>query len=107
MMTLKEKTYRSIIMRPDDSVAVALEEIPANTKLTVAFPDQRTKEIIVKETIFFGHKFAVIPISAGSNILKYGEVIGKAVIDIEEGEHVHVHNLEGVRGRGDKVVDNG
>ncbi|HZH59638.1 MAG TPA: UxaA family hydrolase [Metabacillus sp.] len=105
-MTLKEKNYRSIIMRPDDSVAVSLEEIPANTKLTVSFPDKKTKEILVKETILFGHKFAVIPITAGSNILKYGEVIGKAIIDIAEGEHVHVHNLEGVRGRGDKVVNN-
>lgn len=105
-MTLKEKNYRTIIMRPDDSVAVALEEIPANTNLTVAFPDKKTKEIILKETILFGHKFAILPITAGSNILKYGEVIGKAIIDIEEGEHVHVHNLEGVRGRGDKVVGN-
>lgn len=103
---MREKKYRSIIMRSNDSVAVALEDIPANTTITVDFPDKKSKEIILKETILFGHKFAIVPIKAESNILKYGEVIGKAIIDIEEGEHVHVHNLEGVRGRGDKVAGN-
>ncbi|MDQ6598863.1 SAF domain-containing protein [Bacillus salipaludis] len=39
----------------------------------------------------------------GEDILKYGEVIGLATTDIEPGEHVHIHNLEGKRGRGDKV----
>ncbi|MBO1511173.1 UxaA family hydrolase [Metabacillus sp. BG109] len=106
MIILKEENYRTIVMRPEDSVAVALEEIPAETKLSVTFPDKKTKEIIVKETILFGHKFAIIPITGGSYIMKYGEVIGKALRDIEEGEHVHVHNLEGVRGRGDKIVGN-
>lgn len=106
MITLEEKNYRSIIMRSDDSVAVALEDIPADTKIKITFPDKKTKEILLKETILFGHKFAVIPITGGSNIFKYGEVIGKATRDIEEGEHVHVHNLEGVRGRGDKIAKN-
>ncbi|WP_226528982.1 UxaA family hydrolase [Metabacillus niabensis] len=103
---MKEKNYRTIVMRSEDSVAVALEEIPAETKLTVTLPDKKTKEIILKETILFGHKFAIKLVTAGSTILKYGEVIGKAIREIEEGEHVHVHNLEGVRGRGDKVVGN-
>ena len=35
---------------------------------------------------------------------KYGEVIGAATRDIRVGEHVHVHNVEGKRGRGDRVV---
>lgn len=93
-------------MRQEDSVSVALEDIPVNTKLMITFPDQTTKEVTLKETILFGHKFAVKRIEAGTNILKYGEVIGKAIRDIEEGEHVHVHNLEGIRGRGDKIANN-
>jgi len=55
----------------------------------------------LKEAIAFGHKFAVVPIRKGEDILKYGEVIGAASRDIQPGEHVHVHNLEGKRGRGD------
>ncbi len=34
-------------------------------------------------------------------MLKYGQVIGRATADIAVGEHVHVHNIESTRGRGD------
>lgn len=40
----------------------------------------------------FGHKVAMAPISAGSPVIKYGVVIGRATRDIDCGEHVHVHN---------------
>ena len=49
----------------------------------------------------YGHKIAVQPIAKGEHIVKYGEVIGAATRDIAEGEYVHVHNLEALRGRGD------
>ena len=48
------------------------------------------------------HKIARVFIKAKEKVYKYGEVIGIASIDIQPGEHVHVHNLEGKRGRGDK-----
>ena len=47
------------------------------------------------------HKFAFADIKAGDPIIKYGLVIGKASIDIPRGAHVHVHNIESNRGRGD------
>ena len=37
--------------------------------------------------------------------MKYGEEIGMASSDIQKGEHVHIHNLESMRARGD--WDNG
>ena len=48
-----------------------------------------------------GHKFATRPIAAGALIHKYGQMIGRASAPIATGEHVHVHNVEGIRGRGD------
>jgi len=36
--------------------------------------------------------------------VKYGEPIGIATRDIRSGQHVHVHNLESARGRGDKEL---
>jgi len=48
------------------------------------------------------HKIAGWFINAGGKVYKYGEVIGIATVDIHPGEHVHIHNLEGARGRGDK-----
>ena len=40
-------------------------------------------------------------IALGENILKYGEVIGRATKDIRAGTHAHIHNIESLRGRGD------
>ncbi|HZJ98450.1 MAG TPA: UxaA family hydrolase [Tissierellaceae bacterium] len=50
----------------------------------------------------YGHKVAIKPIKEGSPILKYGEEIGTATVDIEIGDHVHIHNLDSQRSRGDK-----
>ena len=41
-----------------------------------------------------GHKFALRRIRAGEKVIKYGMPIGTALCDIEEGEHVHTHNLK-------------
>ncbi|MFD2507380.1 UxaA family hydrolase [Halalkalibacter alkalisediminis] len=101
---MSNSKFRTIVMRPEDSVAVALQEIAAGIQVEVNVPSKESITILLKETIEFGHKFSIRPIKAGSDIMKYGEVIGRALKNIEEGEHVHVHNLEGTRGRGDKVV---
>jgi len=41
-----------------------------------------------------GHKYALRDISAGENIIKYGNPIGHATQDIKRGEHVHSHNVK-------------
>ena len=48
------------------------------------------------------HKIAKVFVKAGDEVFKYGEPIGTASKDIHPGEHVHVHNVESARGRGDK-----
>lgn len=55
----------------------------------------------LKNPIPYGHKIALIKIETGVPIMKYGEEIGVAVKDIEPGEHVHIHNMDSQRGRGD------
>ncbi|RLG06284.1 MAG: D-galactarate dehydratase, partial [Thaumarchaeota archaeon] len=59
------------------------------------------EELVARSDIPFGHKLAIREIPRGEEIIKYGEVIGRATRDIEIGEHVHVHNVESLRGRGD------
>jgi altronate dehydratase small subunit len=95
--------YRTLMMNLKDNVAIALSYIPVKTQLMIVCQEQQFA-ITLKEKIEFGHKFAVVSIKKGEDILKYGEVIGVASRDIKVGEHVHVHNLEGKRGRGDIVV---
>ena len=52
------------------------------------------------DDIPFGHKFAIRPIAAGDEIIKYGYPTGRAVRDIQPGEHVHIHNVGSLRCNG-------
>ena len=94
--------YKTVMMKPNDHVATALTMIPADVAVRVVCQEQIITLKLI-DSIEFGHKFAVKSIKQGDEILKYGEVIGVATRDISLGEHVHVHNLEGQRGRGDRV----
>ncbi|MFE4811497.1 UxaA family hydrolase [Peribacillus simplex] len=96
--------YKTLYLSTKDSVAVALSEIPANTSVVVK-ADLEDLVVPIIEPIRFGHKFAVKAIEQGADIIKYGEVIGAALAYIPAGAHVHVHNLEGKRGRGDKIAE--
>lgn len=91
---------KAIIMKPIDNVATATEDITPGEKVILNV-DGIQVTVNIKEKIPFGHKFAVKEIKKGEKIVKYGEVIGVSTTDIAVGYHTHVHNLEGVRGRGD------
>jgi hypothetical protein len=45
----------------------------------------------------FGHKVAIAAIPKQGPVLKYGIPIALAKCDIAVGEHVHVHNVVGVK----------
>jgi altronate dehydratase small subunit len=61
-------------------------------------------EVILRQAVPFGHKVCVRDTPAGGDIVKYGQVIGKATQALSVGEHAHVHNVDSARGRGDKVT---
>ena len=63
--------------------------------------ERRDIEIIAQNDIAYGHKIALMDIATGDTVLKYGLSIGSATCDIKAGEHVHAHNVESNRGRGD------
>jgi len=93
---------RAIVINPKDNVANALVDIEKGEVVEIF--TSRTLSVKVKSDIPFGHKFAVRDIPKGGEIIKYGEVIGRATKDIREGEHVHVHNVESLRARGDIIT---
>ncbi|WP_285016573.1 altronate dehydratase family protein [Novosphingobium sp. fls2-241-R2A-195] len=72
----------------EDHVAVALEPLEAGAEVVV---DGQT--ICLSDAIPAGHKFAVMPVAAGSPVRRYRAPIGLATRDIAVGEHVHVHNV--------------
>lgn len=83
----------ALVLHADDNVATALEDLEADTDL-----DDGTT---VSGSAPFGHKVALEPIAHGDEVVKYGEVIGRASTSIAPGEWVHTHNCESNRGRGD------
>lgn len=91
----------AIIMNPKDNVATLLSDVDKNEMVQARLGETSTEER-VREPIRFGHKFALSRIHKGANVVKYGEIIGRATRDIEKGYHVHVHNVESLRGRGDQ-----
>lgn len=90
----------SIVIKEMDNVATALRDLDPKEKITIGIEDKR-EEFLIGEHIPFGHKFAVKEIAEGEDILKYGEVIGRATKDISTGTHAHIQNIESLRGRGD------
>ena len=90
----------AIMLTDADNVATALRELTRGEEARVGV-GERTFLVPVRQGIAFGHKLAVTDIRLGDAIRKYGEVIGRATQDIQSGTHAHVHNVEGLRGRGD------
>ena len=87
---------QALLMHPNDNIAVAAADLPAGQAVEVA-----GEMILVTQPIPFGHKFARRSLLSGGIVFKYGQPVGRAVSDIAAGEHVHVHNIESLRGRGD------
>jgi altronate dehydratase small subunit len=90
----------AIKIKQEDNVATALSTLKKNDKAKYRDGDSQT-EILILEDIPYGHKFATKDIAIGEEIIKYGEVIGRATSDIKAGSHTHTQNLESLRGRGD------
>ncbi len=90
----------AIVLNAADNVATAVQELQAGQKAQVRL-GRELHQVAVQEDIPYGHKFAFRPITRGEDILKYGEVIGRATSDIGAGRHAHVQNIESLRGRGD------
>jgi altronate dehydratase small subunit len=90
----------AIALRDNDNVATALRDLAVGEDIIVGVLD-RSVRVCVRQAIPFGHKLALIDISPGSHIFKYGEVMGRATQAIPAGTHAHVHNIESLRGRGD------
>ena len=92
---------RAVVMNSADNTATVVETISPETDVVLEINGQ-AQTVHVVEQIGFGHKFAIRDIAKGAKIIKYGEIIGTATQNIHTGQHVHVHNLESGRGRGDK-----
>jgi len=74
-----------IVLSPEDNVAVASLVIEAGSELT--------QGVRANGKIDPGHKVAIRPVHIGEPVVKYGQAIGRATVEIAAGDHVHSHNL--------------
>lgn len=85
-----------------DNVATAFaNDIKDGSDIEVRDKKGGSEVIRVHGDIPYGHKIALRDITPGEQITKYGEEIGVASKPIKKGDHVHIQNLDSMRGRGD------
>ena len=92
MTECNDRNINAIMIAKTDNVATCLNDIAAGAQVSV----MQGKDVVTmraKAPIPRGHKIALQDIADGDNILKYGEVIGKASATIATGQHVHTHNV--------------
>ena len=93
---------RAIVLNRGDNVATLIDAGQAGERCTLQ--GEAGGDIALRQAVPFGHKVCIRETPAGGDIVKYGQVIGKAAKALAVGEHAHVHNIESARGRGDKVA---
>jgi altronate hydrolase len=78
----------AIHLHPNDNIAVARVPLSAGQEIRV-----EGTAVTLLDPVPAGHKVAIRRVGAGENILRYGQVMGRARIGIDAGRHVHVHNV--------------
>lgn len=79
---------RVVCLHPDDNVVVLTQAVPAGARVEVA-----GVRVELPDALGLGHKLARKAIPEGERIVKYGVPIGSATEGIEQGAHVHLHNM--------------
>jgi len=89
------------VIDPKDNVATLVSEDGSKGRKVEVDLNGKKHGYELKDAMPFGHKVAIHPIPKGQQVIKYGHSIGTATEDIQPGQHVHIHNTESNRGRGD------
>ena len=77
---------QALRLHPEDSVAIALGDLPVGAHLT-------DLGVTLADPVNRGHKVALKDLAVGEKLFRYGQIIGEATVPIRSGQHVHTHNL--------------
>lgn len=92
------RNCRAIRIDQRDNVATLVAEAQAGDRIEVTGVAD-VSHLTARQRIPFGHKVSLVDIAEGELLYKYGEPIGRATRAVRQGDHVHIHNLAGLRAR--------
>ncbi|KWR83776.1 UxaA family hydrolase [Cupriavidus sp. IDO] len=90
---------RAIVLNQSDNVATLLDAGYAGDACRLQ--GEASGQLVLLQDVPFGHKVCIADTERGAPVLKYGQLIGRASQPVLAGEHMHVHNIESARARGD------
>ena len=90
---------RCIVLHSTDNTATLIDAARAGEDCTLQ--GERTGQVRLLQDVPFGHKVCIAEIAYEGEILKYGQVIGRATQPIAVGQLAHLHNVDSARARGD------
>jgi len=93
---------KAIVIDDSDNVVNLIGPGNKGDQVDCTVADADTEAFTLADDLPSNHKFARRDIKSGEDIIKYGLVIGVASTNIAKGRHVHAHNIDSNRGRGDK-----
>lgn len=90
-------TVKCRVLHEEDSVGVVLDHVEQGDQLSYELAGTGEIQISALEDIPPYHKYALKTINQGDKVFKYGQIIGRATMNILAGQHVHSHNLTSIR----------
>jgi len=94
-----------LLHEPDDDVGVAVMDLSAGEEIeAVTLEGEPVTVITLVEDVPLGHKVAMRALPKDKHIIEYGEEIGYAYEKIDQGAHVHVHNIKSLRWAGKSQI---
>jgi (2R)-sulfolactate sulfo-lyase subunit alpha len=94
-----------LLHEPDDDVGVAVMDLNAGDEIeAVTLEGDPVMTITLVDDVPLGHKVAMLALPKDKHIIEYGEEIGYAYVNIEQGAHVHVHNIKSLRWAGKSQI---
>jgi hypothetical protein len=91
-----QSVQTAILLHDNDNVVTLLSDRRAGDVVTAVRGSDRVR-IVLRDDVRFGHKAALVDIDEGSDVVKYGMPIGRALEPIAAGRWVHVHNCRSHR----------
>ena len=84
---------KALHIHATDNIAVCTSAVQPGDEVEILEPDGSRGAVKAAEAIAFCNKIALRDIASGEEVLKYGEVIGKATEDIRKGCLVNDRNI--------------